>query len=128
MIDHRLSTSATTRSVPRLPFLRIKNDILGPSYILSLVLVGARRARALNEKTRGKTYIPNVLSFPLSAMHGEIYLTPALARAEAMGRGMTARGYAGFLFIHALLHLKGLRHGDTMEKLEQRYCHRYGLA
>lgn len=128
MADTYFSISATTRSVPRLPYQRIKDDILGPSYALSLVFVGVRRAQDLNQHTRGKTYIPTVLAFPLRRACGEIYLTPTLARKEARERDMSTRDYIGLLFIHALLHLKGLRHSDTMERSEQTYCRRYGFV
>ena len=123
-----VSISHTTTDYPRLPYQRMKNDVLGSSYVLSVVFVGADRARTLNQKYRNKTYVPNVLSFPLDTTHGEIFITPSVAQKEAPKRDMTTRGYVGYLFIHALLHLKGIQHGDTMERLEKRYLHRYGLA
>lgn len=121
----RFSVASTVRAYPRLPYERAKNDILGKSYVLSLVFVGSRRAQMLNRVYHKKTYVPNVLSFPLDPAHGEIFITPSVAEKEARQHGMTARGYAGFLFIHALLHLKGMQHGDTMDMLEKRYCIRY---
>ncbi len=122
------SIAHTTRSYPRLPYEAIKNDVLGTSYMLSLVFVGPRRAQALNKRTRNKDYVPNVLSFEIDSDHGEIYITPAIAKKEARLRGMTERGYIGFLFIHGLLHLKGMPHGDRMDEAEQHYCTRYNLA
>ena len=122
------SLAHTTKTYPRLPFERMKDDVLGTSYSLSLVFVGADRARALNLAHRKKTYVPNVLSFPLDAKTGEIYITPVVAAREAKARGMTVRGYVGFLFIHGLLHLKGMAHSDTMEKAEHAYCSRYNLT
>lgn len=124
----RFSLAHTARSYPRLPYEHMKNDVLGTSYSLSLVFVGAERARALNARHRKKTYVPNVLSFPLDAHHGEIYITPAQAKREARAHNMSVRGYIGYLFIHGLLHLKGMSHGDTMERAERRYCTRYNLA
>lgn len=121
------SLGHTTRSYPRLPYEQIKNDLLGRPYSLSLVFVGPGRARALNRKNRKKTYVPNVLSFPLDDSHGEIFITPQIAKKEAKRRGMTTQGYVGYLFIHALLHLKGGRHGDTMDTLERQYCTKYNL-
>jgi ssRNA-specific RNase YbeY (16S rRNA maturation enzyme) len=50
-----------------------------------------------------------------------------VAKKEARKFDMTVNGYIGFLFIHALLHLKGLDHGDTMDKAEKKYCLKYGL-
>jgi len=121
------SISKTIRSYPRLPYEDIKDDVLGASYSLSLVFVGPDRARSLNIKNRKKTYTPNVLSFPLDKTHGEIFITPEIAKKEARARGMTQSGYIGFLFIHAVLHLKGLDHSDTMDRLEKKYCRKYNL-
>jgi len=121
-------TNTTRSPYPRLPYEAMKHDVLGASYSLSLVFVGDRRARALNLANRGKLYVPNVLSFPLDETHGEIFIAPSVARREAKKFNMTPRGYIGFLFIHGLLHLKGLEHGDTMESVEKTYCTRYNLA
>lgn len=120
--------AASARSYPKLPYQELQKEILGKSYELSLVFVGATRAKQLNEQYRKKTYVPNVLSFPLTKNAGEIYITPAVVQKEAKKWGLTPRGYVGFLFIHGLLHLKGLDHGDTMEKAEKKYMHKYKLG
>jgi probable rRNA maturation factor len=109
------------------PYEAIKNAILGNSYDLTLVFIGTRRARALNLKHRKASYIPNVLSFPLTHDTGEIYITPQTAQVQAKKYGLSEHGYIGFLFIHGLLHLKGYPHGDTMEKAEKKYIARYHL-
>ena len=106
---------------------KIKNDILGKNYTLSLAFIGGTRSQALNKKHRGKDYTPNVLSFPLDVAVGEIFITPTIAKKEAPKFNMTHKGYIGFLFIHACLHLKGLDHGDAMDKAEKKYCKKYGL-
>lgn len=122
------SLSHTTRTTPpALPFKKMKDDILGESYELSLVFVGDKKSRALNFAYRRKTYIPNVLSFPLHKKAGEIYINPHRARIEAKKFGMSVRGFIGYLFIHGLLHLEGHDHGDTMESIEARYKNRYQL-
>lgn len=119
--------SKTTRTYPILPYDKMKDDVLGTSYTLSLVFVGAARAQRLNEEYRKKTYIPNVLSFPHEKNAGEIYITPIIAKREAKKFSMTPKGYIGFLFIHGLLHLKGYPHGDTMEKAEKKLVLKYAL-
>tara|TARA_B100000745_G_scaffold283015_2_gene216727 strand:+ start:1089 stop:1469 length:381 start_codon:yes stop_codon:yes gene_type:complete len=119
--------TATARSYPKLPYEDIKNDILGKKYHLSLAFVGGTRAQWLNEVYRGKTYTPNVLSFPLEEAAGEIFITPTIAKKEAGDFNMTPNGYIGFLFIHGCLHLHGYDHGEHMEKLEQKFCKKYGL-
>lgn len=119
--------TATARSYPTLPYEQMKNDILGPEYRLSLVFVGQRRAQQLNKTYRNKDYIPNVLTFPLSPTDGEVFITPTIARTQAKNFGLTIRGTVGLLFIHALLHLKGMDHGDTMEEAEETYLTQYNL-
>ncbi len=120
-----ITIAHTARQVPRLPYEIIADDILGYQYTVSLVFVGAHRARAINMKTRGKEYVPNVLSFPLSKNHGEIFITPVVAKKESSERGLTPQAYIGFLFIHGLLHLKGYDHGTSMDKAEERYVEKY---
>ena len=105
----------------------MKDDILGKQYALSLAFIGATRAQRLNQEHRGKTYVPNVLSFPLDNTAGEIYIAPSVAKKQAHKYNMSVDGYIGFLFIHALLHLKGYDHGATMDKAEKRYCNKYHL-
>lgn len=122
------SLSSTVRSYPPLPYAALKDDILGKAYDLSLVFVGEDRALTLNREHRGKDYVPNVLSFPLDKSSGEIYITTAVAKREAKEFGRSFKSQVGYLYIHGLLHLKGLRHGPKMERLEGRFLERYKLA
>jgi len=123
-----ISISKSTRTYPKLPYEVIKNDVLGERYELSLIFVGKDRARALNTEYRKATYIPNVLSFPLTKNAGEIYITPSIAKNECRKYNLTERGYIGYLFIHGLLHLKGYPHGATMDKAEKKYMHLHKLS
>lgn len=115
----------TTAARPAIPFEAIKNEILGTGYRLSLSLIGEKRARGINRRTRQKLYAPNVLSFPLDAKTGEVYLTPAVAKREAPSFDHSFTKHLTFLYIHGLLHLKGMDHGPAMERLEQKYLKRY---
>lgn len=117
----------TARSYPSLPYKKIKEDILGKRYRISLVFVGEKRAARINKKNRGKTYAPNVLSFPLDEHTGEVIITPMVAKREAQRQRKSLRSHVGFLFIHGLLHLKGYVHGATMERAEKRYLAKYRL-
>lgn len=123
-----VAITASARSFPTLPYTDIKNDILGKRYDVSLVFVGATRAKALNQQYRGKSYVPNVLAFPLTERCGEIFIAPVVARSQAPRFSLSYEGYVGFLFIHACLHLKGYDHGATMEAREQTYLQKYQLA
>lgn len=117
--------SNTTATKTNIPFLDIKNEILGKDYKLSLSLVGEKRARQINQNSRNKDYVPNVLSFPLAKKVGEIYLTPAMAKKEAATLNHAFKKHLTFLYIHGLLHLRGLDHGTKMESLEKKYLAKY---
>jgi rRNA maturation RNase YbeY len=95
--------------------------ILGKSYSLSLVFSDSTTIQKLNVQYRGKDYIPNVLSFPLSKTSGEIYICPMVAKKEAKEYGNTYEEQLRYLFIHGCLHLKGLPHGKEMDRLEKKY-------
>ena len=122
-----IEIASTVKNYPKLPYEAIKNEILGKGYIVSLAFVGEKKAQALNIAHRNKMYVPNVLAFPLEEKAGEIFITPKIAIKEAPKFSMSPNGYIGYLFVHALLHLKGLDHGDTMEKAEKKYCVKFNL-
>jgi probable rRNA maturation factor len=103
------------------------DKILGKRYVLSLVFVGKTRAATLNKTYRKKTYSPNVLSFPLDEQTGEIFICSQVATSEAAKFNLSPKGYVGFLFIHGCLHLKGLDHGDRMDKQEAKWVKHFGL-
>ncbi len=106
----------------------MKEAILGTRYELSLAFIGTKRAASLNEAYRKKTYVPNVLSFPLTDTAGEIFICPAVAQKEAKAFDLSPDGYLAYLFIHGCLHLKGHDHGDTMDKLERKYRKAFNIT
>jgi rRNA maturation RNase YbeY len=120
--------ASTVKKYPSFPYETMKNDILGKKYELSLQFVGPTRARKLNEAYRQKTYVPNVLSFPLADGVGEIFICPDVAVKEAAKFSLSPKGYVAYLFIHGLLHLKGHDHSDAMDKLEKRYLRKYDIS
>jgi len=111
-------TNKTKSRPPRLPFSLIKDAVLGEKYDLSLVFIGSARSRVLNKNYRGKDKPTNILSFPLSDAEGEIFIDLSRAKKEAPDFQKNYSKFVGLLFIHGLFHLKGLRHGSTMEKKE----------
>ena len=126
--DKHFGITSTTRDrVPALPFLSIKNAVLGPKYDLSLVVAGDARTRTLNRIYCGKTYIPNVLSFPIDREHGEIFLNLKQARREHRARGESFEYFVALLVIHGMLHLDGMAHGGTMEKKEQQLLSKFKI-
>ena len=119
------------KSTPRLPYQRLAERILSasyPRYELSLVICGDKLARKINKSHRKKTYAANVLSFPLSKTEGEIFLNVVAAAREARRYRTTHRKRLALLFVHGLLHLKGLHHGRTMERSEQKILRAFDLA
>jgi probable rRNA maturation factor len=103
----------------------IADDILDTSYDVSIVVVGDKRARALNQQYRGKDYIPNVLSFPIDETMGEIFLNAKTAVLEATKFNLSVSHYLYYLLIHSMLHLKGFDHSDEMSAQENFYMKKY---
>ncbi|HAS84798.1 MAG TPA: rRNA maturation RNase YbeY [Candidatus Yonathbacteria bacterium] len=113
-------TNTTKGKLPRLPFAKIAEAVLGKEYDCSLVIVGSKESQELNRTYREKDYPTNILSFPLDKNEGEIFLDLKKARADAVNFDRSYTNFIGFLFIHALLHLKGLDHGVKMENAEKK--------
>lgn len=113
------------KAPPKLPYQAVKDELLGKGYELSLNFVGEKRARQINQQSRGKSYVPNVLSFPLHNLSGEIYITPAVVKRESKDWQHSYEKHVLFLFIHGLLHLKGFDHGEKMESLEEKFLKKY---
>lgn len=111
----------TKGKLPRLPFVSVKNKILGEKYELSLTILGAIEQRKINRIYRGIDETTNILSFVLSKKSGEITLDPVKIKKDAILFNMTYDQFLIFLFIHGCLHLKGLEHGSKMELQEDKY-------
>ena len=122
-MDKELFTilNKTKGKLPRLPFVSVKNKILGEKYELSLTMLGAQEQRKINRTYRGIDKTTNILSFVLSKSSGEITLNPVKIKKDAILFNMTYNQFFLFLFIHGCLHLKGLKHGSKMELQEDKY-------
>lgn len=121
-------SNSTKRPVPKIPFEEIKDAVLGKKYELSLVFCAHALSRRLNKQFRGKDKPTNVLSFPLSESSGEIFIDLPQAEKEHSKFGEKYSEFILRLFIHGLLHLKGMEHGDTMEKAETKFLKRFSLT
>lgn len=115
MLDIR---NFTKSPVPAFPYEDALQAIL-PGWEMSLAFAGKARAQAMNIRLRDKDYVPNVLSYEAGAKSGEIVICLEVAKRQAPGYGMSYREFVGFLFIHGCFHLKGERHGATMERKER---------
>ena len=120
------SITNKTKSKPKsLLFVRIKNDVLGKDFELSLVFIGSTKSRAFNKEYRKKDKPTNILTFPLSKTEGEIFITPEVAKRDAKKFDMKENDFIVYLFIHGLLPLNGLKHGDKMDKEEEKLKKKY---
>ncbi len=99
-------------------FKNIKDKVLGADYVLSLVFIGDSFSRKLNKKYRGKDKPANILSFSISKKEGEIFINLRKTKEEKMKFNLSYGKFVGKLFIHGLLHLKGMAHSSTMDKEE----------
>lgn len=120
-------SNKTKGKLPRLPFARMKDEVLGKDYELSLVFVGDAAAKKLNMEHRGADYVPNVLAFELDKASGEIFINPIEAKRQAPDFGRTHFNFIAFLYVHALCHLKGMEHGSRMEKTEETFRKLFGI-
>lgn len=111
-------TNKTHSKIPAVPFAIIKNGILGKNYNLSLVFIGEKKSKKLNLIYRSKNKPTNILSFPLGKNQGEIFIALKLSKKQAKNFDKKPDNFVAFLFIHGLLHLKGMKHGSRMDKAE----------
>ena len=123
---------ATSVSLPKIPFQKMAERVLGKKYELSLVVCGDSLAQRMNRRYRPgrsgkKSYRPNVLSFPLTKSSGEIFLNAACAAREAKKYKVSLTARLALLYVHGLFHLKGLDHGARMERLERAMLKKFGL-
>ncbi len=130
MQDTLSITNQTKGKLPSLPFLDLKNDILGKKYILSLAFVDEKTSKKINLEYRNKNKPTNVLSFSLSKNEGEIILCMAVIKKETPKFAKTFRELLGFLVIHGMLHLKGHEHSsklgeERMVREENKYDQKY---
>jgi probable rRNA maturation factor len=119
--------NTTKGKLPSLPFVEMKEAVLGKEYDLSLVFVSEKKSRALNLAHREKDKPANILSFPLGKDAGEIFISPQFAKKEAPLFERPYSNYVAFLFIHGLIHLKGFDHGSRMEREERIFRRKFGI-
>jgi rRNA maturation RNase YbeY len=125
-MDSRVSISNSTKGkLPRLPFVLLKEAILGKRYELSIAIVTPEESHHINLATREKDKPTNVLSFPFSKTSGELILDPKTSALDAPNFDMKKDEFLLFLVIHGMLHLKGYDHGSTMEKEERKFLKKF---
>lgn len=126
LVEHpNLTVIRKHGTIPDLPFLAIKEKILGKKYNLTVVFCTPKESQERNKTYRNKDYPTNILSFPLSSDEGEIYISLSTVRRDTKKFEMSYHKFLHLLIIHGILHLKGLDHGSTMEELEDTYLDTY---
>ncbi|MEK7162594.1 MAG: rRNA maturation RNAse YbeY [Patescibacteria group bacterium] len=88
--------------LPRPPFKKAKDKILGKKYELDLVFTDSKMMLRLNKTYRHKNETADVLSFSLSPQLGQIFINKKFTKNK---KKLWA------LYLHGLAHLKGLHHG-----------------
>ena len=125
MINDKLSfitnKSKGTPTPVGVPFVSIKNKILGKNYDLSICFLSPSKQKIINFKYRKINKTTNILSFPFSENSGEITFDLAKVKKDAKLFNMTFPVFLRYLLIHGLLHLKGFEHSATMEKEEKKF-------
>ena len=120
-------TNTTKEKIPKHPFKKMAERVLGADYDLSLTIVDATEIQKINKQNRNKNQPTDILSFPLTDTVGEIFLCLSEARKEAPKFDRNYENFVGFLVIHGLMHLKGFDHSSTMEDNEMIIRKEFGI-
>ena len=118
---HNLTIVRKKGTLPEIPYLSIKEKLLGKSYSLTIIFCTPKESQERNKTYRNKDYPTNILSFPLDENTGEIYISLSVARKDTKNFDMSYQKFLHLLLVHGCLHLKGHDHGSTMEELEQKH-------
>jgi len=88
---------------------------------IELVMVDDTTMQRINLRQRGVDKTTDVLSFPLNSFAhvplGSIVINSDLAKLEAKKQKHTLKDEIALMFIHGLLHLKGLDHESDEGKM-----------
>lgn len=92
---------------------------------ISVRIVDAEEAQALNRDYRDKTYVPNVLTFEYGEighdelgrgiLGGDVVVCAPVVEREAREQGKPAKQHYAHMTIHGVLHLQGYDHIDPAE-------------
>lgn len=123
MVEEEFCTilNKTKGRLPRLPFVYIKNTILGRQYELGVTFLSPKKQKEINIQCRGINKTTNILSFPLTKNSGEIIFDLSKVKKDAHLFNMSYPKFLKYLFIHGLLHLKGFDHSSIMERQEKKF-------
>ena len=101
---------------------------------ITLRVVGAREARALNRRYRRRDYATNVLTFVYAEerpLAGDVAICAPVVKREARAQRVDPIAHYAHLTVHGVLHLQGYDHArardaEKMERLEARILKKFG--
>lgn len=92
---------------------------------ITVRIVDADEARALNQDFRSKAYVPNVLTFEYGEighdesgrgiLGGDVVICAPVVEREAREQGKPLQDHYAHMTIHGVLHLQGYDHLDPVE-------------
>ncbi len=92
---------------------------------ITVRIVDAEEAQALNQDYRDKTYVPNVLTFEYGeighdesgrgVLGGDVVICAPVVEREAREQNKQSKHHYAHLTIHGVLHLQGYDHIDPAE-------------
>ncbi len=84
-------------------------------YTISIAFVSSPAMRKANRLYRKQDRVTDVLSFSLSADHGELLICYEVARKQASAMKHSVQDEVTFLLVHGILHLFGHDHERPRE-------------
>ena len=87
---------------------------------ITVRIVDAEEARALNNDYRSKDYVPNVLTFEYGeispgTLGGDVVICAPVVEREAREQGKPLKDHYAHMTIHGVLHLQGYDHIEPQE-------------
>jgi probable rRNA maturation factor len=104
---------------------------------ITVRIVDAEEAQALNQDYREKTYVPNVLTFEYGEiapglLGGDVVICAPVVEREAREQGKLLKDHYAHMTVHGVLHLQGYDHiepadADIMESREAAILKRFHI-
>jgi probable rRNA maturation factor len=104
---------------------------------ISVRIVDAEEAQALNRDFRDKDYVPNVLTFEYGevmpgVLGGDVVICAPVVEREAREQGKPLKDHYAHMTVHGVLHLQGYDHiephdADIMESREAAILERFRI-
>ena len=105
---------------------------------ITVRIVDAEEAQALNQDYRDKAYVPNVLTFEYGeiapgVLGGDVVICAPVVEREASEQGKPLKDHYAHMTVHGLLHLQGYDHldpreADIMESREAAILRRFRIS